>query len=369
MKAKNYFLNMFFAFCMGCVVVSCGDDPIEPKPTPKPPFEEESRLVGMLHEGTWGKNNAMMTFYDTEKQTVDAPILFSNLGDVAQDAMLGSDGYIYIVVSNSKTLLITEYNPNSVVSGFRSERLKLEHQPRYITEADGYVYISCYGGYIVRMDMKTMEMTELKLQGGENLEGIAALDGKLYVCNSYSVDADYQYTYLTELLTVDLKTFTQTESVQTVMNPNYLCVLEGKLFCLGFGNFAGVPNQIGILDTATGKSTVLANANKMGVWDGKLVFSHTQTDWGTNKSVTKFGHYDVRTNTIDELSLNDKLSAYSSIPVHMIQGDPVTGDLYLSTADYTNTSTVYRFDKTVTFRSSFDSKGINCNRLIFLDNN
>ncbi len=356
---------MLFALSMGFMVTSCGDDPIESMP----PFSEESRLVGMLHEGAWGKNNAMMTFYDTETQTVHMPTYLSNLGDVAQDAMVGSDGYLYIVVSNSKTLVITECELNDAASNFHFERLQLEHQPRYIAEADGYVYISCYGGYIIRMNMKTKEMTELKLQGGANLEGIAVLNDKLYVCNSYSVDANYQYTYFSELLTVDLKTFTQSESVQTVTNPNYLCVLNGKLFCLGFGNFADVPCQIGILDTATGKSTVLANANKMGTWNGKLVYSNTKTDWSTNKSVTTFGTYDARTNTIDELWLNDLLSAYSSISVHMIQGDPVTGDLYLSTADYTNTSTVYRFDKTGTFLSSFDSKGINCNRLIFLDKN
>jgi hypothetical protein len=51
----------------------------------------------------------------------------------------------------------------------------------------------------------------------------------------------------------------------------------------------------------------------------------------------------------------------------LLEVDEESGHIYVGTSDYTNTGTIYQFDKDGNLLQSFDSGGINPSAMIFLD--
>lgn len=345
---------------------ACGDEE-EIQPNEKP-HESSNHYVALVHEGSWGGNNATIHIYDTNQKSLTSPVQFQGIGDVANDAILGSDGKIYTILSMSQCLGVAEYEVEQEKGHYgadiRYNNFRLQHTPRSLVECKGSIYISCQGGYLIRFDMTSKEMEETKLQGGDNLEGMAQVNGTLYICNSYSVDENYTYTYNRDILTYDTKTQQQGQTLQSVVNPNYLCTIGSHLFVLGFGDYAAEPYQIAEIDTQTGKSTSIAEGSKMGVWKGELVFCDSKTDWSTNTTSNTFYTYNPESQKTAAINISNWPAELTSTAIYAIQGDPENDNLYIATTDYTTTSSVYRFGKDGVLLDSFDSEGINCNKIL-----
>lgn len=362
---KKFFLSAVCAMTLGLMVTSCNDDE-----TIAPNGEEQNaefKGAVLINEGVMGMNNASMTFYSTSTGNVTERSQFSYIGDVANDAILGSDDKIYTALSSSKTLAISECKQ---ANNATIKQVSLNYKPRHIAEKDGYLYISCYGGMVLKFNMVTEKVEkELKLEDGENLEGVAVVGNKLYVCNSYSVDAEGNYTYLDQLLTVDLTNFTQSSTLTTVLNPNYLTVVDGHLFVLGFGDYYMTPYQLAEVNLQTGNSDYIAEATKMCAWGDKLLYADSQTDWSNWPDVssnTTFGCYSPST--------GKSVQAFKVMPtgvakesVYFLSSNPKTNEIMMGVTDYVNTSTIYMFDGEGSHQNTFDSKGYNTNNAIFIN--
>lgn len=365
MNTKMYLKSMLFATVALAFSACDENDDLDPKE----PLNLNHEYVALLNEGSWGGNNASLAFYDATEKTITTPTLFYGLGDVANDALQATaDGKIYATISNSKKLGIAEFKKSKIDGNYVTETnyvaVPLNHQPRYLAEYNGDIYISCYGGYLIRFFTSTQEQEEIKLEGGNNLEGIAIVGNTLYASNSYSVDENYTYTYNRDILTYDLKAQKQGQTLQSVVNPNYLCTIGKHLFVLGFGDYAQVPNQIAEIDTQTGMSTILAEGSKMGIWKGSLIFCDSKTDWSTNTTNNTFYTYNPESGKTNVVDTSNWPAELSSTAIYTIQGTPKTDDLYIATTDYITTSTVYRIGKDGKLKDSFDSDGINCNTVI-----
>lgn len=365
MKAKKLFKSVFYA-TVALTFFACGDDE-EIKPNGKTE-EKANHQIALVHEGSWGGNNACIHLYNASKKTLTSPIEWEGIGDVANDAIMGTDGKIYAALSMSQRLGVASYETvqdnNLYSTDIRYNNFRLPHTPRSLVECDGSIYISCQGGYLIRFDLKSREQEEIKLEGGDNLEGIAEMNGTLYICNSYSVDENYTYTYNRDILTYDTKKHQQGQTLQSVVNPNYLCTIGDHLFVLGFGDYAAEPYQIAEIDTQTGKSTPIAEGSKMGIWKGELVFCQSQTDWSTNTTSNEFYTYNPENKKTTPVDTSKWPSELSNTAIYAIQGDSQNDDLYIATTDYTTTSSVYRFGKDGVLIDSFDSEGINCNKIL-----
>ncbi len=354
--------NLLCALCtmaMAFTLMGCGDDPTLDDPKPKEYTADYK--VYLINEGAWGKNDASIVGYDPQTNTCGYPTHYA-LGDVANSALV-VDSMIYVTVTTSKTIVKT----NGGIRHNVWETANTAYTPRYMAEKDGHLYVSCYGGIIQKLNARTLALEdELVLDGGANLEGVTIIGETLYVANSYSVDESYNYTYLDEILTVDLPTFKQGETLHSVINPNYLAVIGNDLYVLGFGDYEKTPYQLAKVNVKTGESTPIANASKMCVWNGKILYAYTETDWTTYVSTTTFGCYDpitgkTETNPLD-LTGWEQLSGAT---IHSISANPYTNEVYVSISDYINTSDVYQFSAEGKPQQKFDSMGINANAFVF----
>ena len=363
---KKLFLSALCALTLGLMATSCNED----EPVSNGSGTEETAFQGaiLINEGSMGLNNAGVTFYDKVSGEVSELPQFSAMGDVANNGLLGSNGKVYVTLTNSKTLAIAEVK---TLAGATLKQVSLDYQPRRMAEQDGYLYISCYGGYLLKFNMQSEKVeSTLKLEGGQNLEGIAAVGQTLYVCNSYYVDEQGNYIYLDKILTVNLKDFTQGETFQTVLNPNYLTMVDGHLFVLGFGDYYMTPYQIAEINTSNHESSYIAEGTKMCAWGKKLLFANSQTDWSNYPNVsthTNFGAYDTTTGELDEKPFATMPESVSKESIYFLEANPANGEILMGVTDYVTTSTIHLFDAKGQHQNSFDSKGMNTNGAVFMN--
>lgn len=363
---KKFFLNALCVFTLGLMVTGCSNDEIIDNGSSDETIPFQGAVL--INEGTMGLNNAGLTFYNKANGEVTELPHFSAIGDVANNGILAGNGKIYIALTSSKTLAIADIKTLESAS---LKQVSLDFQPRRIAEKGGYLYISCYGGYILKFNMETEKVENtLHLEGGKNLEGVAVIGHMLYVCNNYFVDEQGNYNYLDQIITVDLDTFKQGKTIKTVLNPNYLTVVDGHLFVLGFGDYFMTPYQIEEINTDTGECTYIAEGTKMCAWGKKLLYANSQTDWSNYPNTTtntNFGAYDTTTGELDTNPFAAMPENVSKETIYFLQANPATQEILMGVTNYVSTSTIHLFDAAGHHQNTFDSKGINTNDAIFLN--
>ena len=355
--------NLWLLACLiaSMIFVSCGDDddPVVP-PSPEP--EVDATMMYFINEGSWNvANSASFCSYNTKTNVaslLEEPT--AKIGDTPQD-MLIVGSKVYGACWGSKGLLIVD------VAGEPTSRfVSLNEEVRYLAYKAPYLYISCYGGRILRYDTTNGDTRTLQTSGS-NLEGVAILGDKLYACNSYSVDAAFNYTYLNTLITVDLNTFTEGEPITTVTNPNYIVALDGALYVVGFGNYGYAepyePYMLAKVDPVARTSTNMESASKLCVWNNKLLYAYSETDWTTYSTTTTFTLYNPASGRKASVSLDSK--HLGNAIVYMMEEDPYSNDLYVGVTDNSNTGKIYRFSANTASLGSFSSEGINPSHAVF----
>ena len=333
--------------------------------------------VYVLNQGTWGMNNTSLTLFSP---STDATIenLFKTqngvmLGDNAQD-MIASDGNIYIAVNGSN--YITRLN----AAGVEQARMSFASTPdlqggvRYIAADGGYIYATFYGGYIARLDAKTLEIDRTLHTSAGNLEGLIVKDGKIYAANSWATVTDpatqqTSYQYYTNLVVVDVKTFTEEKKGVTVApNPNLIAQADGKVFVISWGNYADRGNEFQTVNLADGTSTTITEAKDMAVGNGKVYLLKTQTDWATMTTQNEWLSYDIASSRLStESFLKDAPDELASEIIYMMDVDPTNGDIYIGVTYYASgNGDIYRFDRNGRFISTFDAGGQNPLKAVFL---
>ena len=352
---KKYFW-LLACLIASSVFVSCGDDD-----DPVIPYIPSSSSTTMyfLNEGAWNlPNSASLCAYDTEAGTVSVmDAATAVIGDTPND-IIAADGKLYVACWGSQGLLVADANYAAAEPKFVS----LDEQPRYMAYKSPYLYISCYGGRVLRYNTKSGDISTLQTTGG-NLEGIAIVGNQLFVCNSHNVDASYNYTYNSDLVVIDLSTFTQTGTISTVTNPNYIFALNGKLYVLGFGNYDDAGYMVAEVDPAAATSTDIVAGSKFCTWNGNVLIVNSETDWSTYAVTTSAKLYNPAGGSTTSVTLPQ---AVVGSTVYMAAEDPDSHDLYLSTTDYSTTGKIYRIGSDLSTLDVFSSEGINPSRAAFV---
>ena len=364
MKKFNYLLGATLALASALTMSSCDDDDINVDDL----VDNSFHGAILVNEGSYGYNNANLTLYSKDG-TVSAPATLQGMGETANDALLASDGKVYVAITGSNAIAIASITSDAVPY---YSIVKIPYQPRYLAEYGQWIYISCYGGYLVRLNKESASVDQkIKLEGAYNLEGVAVMGDTLYVCNSYKVDEQYNYIYLDDILSYSLKDSEQGPSKKTFVNPNRLTVMNDKLFVLGFGNYADIPSQLGYVDIQTGETTFIANATRMCKSNGMLLFANCRTtysaDWKESYTDTSFGMYDPMSGQVLDNPLPKLPEALKTSTVYFMSTNPKNGETMIGVSDYSNTSTIYHVGQDGTLIREFDSKGINTNNAIFLN--
>lgn len=354
MKLYSNFFKVV-GMMLACVaIVSCAE-----QGEPGNGGDTNVRGAYILNEGAWGANNAGVAFYAPNNDAEFIGDLYyaannAAMGDLANDMVAYGD-CVYVVLNGSK------YVARLNAKGEELERYSFaanEGSPRCIVVADGYVYVTQYGGKVNKFspDLERVAVFD----GGDNLEGIAEANGKLYVANAYKIDGSGNYVYNTEVLVVDAETMTQSASIEVVENPEIVKVVNGRLYVMSKGNYYDVNPAMQEVDILTHKVTNITHADKITQGNDGLIYCVRSAYDASWNLTNQFFTYNPLTKTVKEESfLPNAPESFKTMAIYMLEVDEATGDIYVGTSDYVTTGTIYRFGSDGVLKDTFDAGGVN----------
>lgn len=274
---------LLIALC-GTALTSCeSEDPEEPVIDPV----LVSQGLFVLNEGNYYNGiNGSLSYLDYQSNTI-ANGLFEaanqrSLGGTPND-MVEALGRLYICCTDENRVEIAEAATGKSVTFVEVP------QPRHICTSTFGVYVSSYDGtvYYISYDGKLLGQSR---QVGACLEGIAADEHFVYVCNAYNPD----YTYNTNVVKLDAKTLEKVGDITVACNPTDIRFCFDQLYVLSTGNYADVQSQIQSIG-ADDKVTYVCDATLMAVDDIDVYAVNSVTDWTTYETKTEYFKINART--------------------------------------------------------------------------
>lgn len=365
MKFKQYLWAIAALLMANMTFVSCDDND---EPGNGNNGTESACFAYIMYEGAWGSNNAGLAYYPLSDNNAFISDIFyarnhAKMGDLAND-IIEYDDCIYVLLNGSK--YVARLDENAVEQARYSFPAE-DGGPRYMVADDGYLYVSQHGGKVTKLNAQTLKVVG-SFSGGDNLEGIAIENDKLYVSNTYKVDGSGNYVYNKEVLVLDAATMKQTGSIAVVENPDRIYEIEDKLYVISKGNYADIQPALQVVDTRSMKATAITSADKIAEGNNGLIYgvrSAYDANWNLQN---EFFTYNPKTGAVSNQSfLLDAPDSFSTMAIYMLEVDENSGDIYVGTSDYVTTGTIYRFDKYGNLLTSFDAGGINPKTMIFID--
>lgn len=360
-------LKTFSAFCLKAFTVlclsafflvsatSCKKETPTPEPEPEPPVVKAPGAY-VLNNGNWGSNDASLGLYNPETKEYNADIFFSangkKLGDLAQDMIIVEDK-LYIGVSNSKIIFVTDFNAK-IVKEITYSADGTDLSPRMFAYAEGKVYVSYYEGYLGEIDPETYAVRTIQV--GPNPEGVAYAGGKLYVANSGGMNYP---VYNNTVSVVDPATFTVTKTLEVGTNPSYMKVdSQGDVYLATVGNYADIPSQFQKINSTTDEvsniTEVSATWMAMGAADKLYIASSTyDADWN---AVVEFYVYNAATEKLNGQFIKDDTTVPNA---YFISADPISRNIYIGSSDYVTNGDMYVFSDQGILLDKFDTGGLN----------
>ena len=348
---------------MVAVVALTGCEKPEPSPEPEPvnPSEAAASGVYVLCEGLYQMNNATLTFYNYLTGNIDNNYFLTTngrgLGDTGND-LKAYGSKMYCIVNISETVEIMELK-----SAKSLKQISLSgKQPRRVAFADGYAYVCCFDGDVVKIDTATMTVTATA-QAGSNPDGICAANGKLYVANSGGLNYP---NYGNTVSVFDLATFTRIKDIPVVINPTRIAAdSQGDVYVVSNGNYGSVPMTFQRIDSQIDEvvQTFDFAVTNFAICDNLCYFYHY--DYATEQCSVKV--MDVMTEQIvNEHFITDGTELHTPYGIAV---NPENGDVYLTDAyQYTTNGDVYCFSSNGQKKFQFET-GLNPNNMIFLKSN
>lgn len=374
MKFSSLKYSFAIVAAMAGVMVSCSDNDDNGFDDSGSKVVMGNHRVFILNEGTWGMNNANISYYDP----VASGDVISDIFMMQNGVQLGDNGNDLIKYRDN--MYVAVYGSNYIArlnsAGVEMNRTEFASDPdlqggiRSIDAEDGYIYASFYGGVIAKIDCNTLEVAAKLSTNGMNLEDLAIEDDKLYVANSYGI-IDGNYVYFNELIVVDLRSFTQLPSITVASNPNRVIEAEDRIFVIS-NDYSQESYVLQMIEPRNGnKVTVLGYATDMTEGNGVLYLVDSRTDYTTIPFTTtnQFFSYDIKRGTISVTPfIMNAPAELASASVYSMAVDDETGEIYINTTFYTySNGDCYRFRRDGSFVEKFDCGGQNPRAMVFFD--
>jgi len=337
----NTLKKLFGIALVATLVYSCSSDNNDPLP----PIEigSGSGLI-VLNEGNSGQNNASITHFCFETEVASQDVFFRQngrlLGDLGNDILVYG-GKIYIALGRSATIEITDLEFNEI----RQIRLtegafaSPSREPMSLASHNGNVFITCFSGYVLRLDTLTLEINAI-VEVGDNPEGIAISNGFAFVANSggmnFLVGADLDST----VSVINLATFTEVDQIVVGLNPMHIGVdATGNIIVHTAGNWVDIPAKLHRINASTGTvDRTFENVTPSNfAMSGDIAFYYS-FDWST--MTAQF----VEFNTITQTSRNFINDPSVIFNPHAISVNRGNGNIYISNAEFIGDGSVFAFD-------------------------
>jgi len=325
--------KIFYFLLLATIFTACEKDDL---PNHEP--VESISGVFILNQGSWGLNNAGISYHDFETGNFRFDITNQSLGDIGQD-MIAYGSKLYVTVSESGRISVFDLKTQARIKDIDLKNGEQLRQPRFMASHNGKVYVTTLDGNVVRIDTTSLNQDGIA-PVGLNPEGITAYGGKLYVANSGGYNwPDYNKT----LSIVDIATFKEEKTITVGLNPiNVHADSYGNVFLAYRGNYDDIPGGFQKIDTKTNMVTditIPANQDFTIVGDSLYFYGVTyNADFSTNNT---FGIYNVKSG---QLVANQIITDGTSINIpYGIGVNPENKDVYISDTDYSNPCKVYVF--------------------------
>jgi len=349
--------QLFYLMTITVVLLSgCSDinNPVDNGDnTPK-----EARTLLLLNEGSMGHNNSSLSKYDlSEKELVKDYFLTVNkrgLGDVGND-MLQYGAKIYVVVNKSSTIEVMDATTGISVRQIAMKTAGGEaKEPRRIAARGGKVYVTSFDDTVTRIDTLTLAI-EGSVIVGQDPEGIAIVNNKIYVTNSGGLNWENGYDKTVSI--IDVTSFIEEEKIEIGVNPGALQTdSEGDLYVAVSGDYTEAhPSTFRKINTSNGEVTTVPGIDspfKFVIVDNKAYIINGS--YGEPNSVIVYDCLNEKIITDSFISDGTSIEIMNNITV-----DPFSGDMFIAETDYINPGNLHCFDKNGKLKYSLTAVGLN----------
>lgn len=267
-----------------------------------------------------------------------------NLGALGGDVVVyGSKAYVTVSVSGTLEVIDT-------ATGVSQQYDLGNRYPNRLTAHDGKLYITCHNPRsVMRIDTTSPGITEaLCLLGDYNPEGIAALNGRLFVASSYVDDGTGNINYDNKLYVIDINEFNIDSILIVPTNPqNVLPVDNNHIVVNGWGvwdmnNGSTIGEGTAVIDAQTlAVATSPQLITRMATRNG-MVYGYASTcdeQWHQTIAFLTFNP-----TTLETSSLSIRLDDGDTYNPYCIAVHPDNGDIYVATDGYyTSNGDLYCF--------------------------
>ena len=229
---KNYIIIL-----TAILLVSCNDMYDVPR---EPMWNDSTETTSLLvlSEGLFNMNNSTLALVDLKSGEIDYDYFTTlngrGIGDTSND-MKQYGSKIYIPVNISSQLEILDANSCKSLKQiplFNDEGIA--RQPRYVTFYQNKAYVSCFDGWVARIDTASLEI-DAWAQCGNNPDHLVVCNNKLYVSNSGGLDNPF---YDNSVSVVDLDSFKEIRRIKVGVNPGSIAAdSEGDVYVITRGDY------------------------------------------------------------------------------------------------------------------------------------
>ena len=327
----------------------------------------------ILNEGAYpGASTLDLLDFKNKKYCEDIfsqanPEVVQGLGNTAND---------FIVVDNKMWVALNASNQVAVLHMPDAKLVKVieVESPRYLVADGGYVYVSSYGaavyggtdmipGKVYRIDKKSYESKTVEV--GYQPEGLAVLNGKLYVANS----GGYNWVHDNRISVIDIASFKLDKHIEAPMtNLFQMVATDDKIWVSSYGESTWTQDAASgewIQSVSEPQSLVSMTPNgQFAKWEGvhanKMCLSgNTLVCFGNDKEVE--GGYDNCLYFVNTKGDSFQKTSFAGTDLsrigypYAILMNPSNNDLYIADANFTGGSKVHCFNGSLKHKWTVDT--------------
>ncbi|NLH29530.1 MAG: hypothetical protein GX479_04940, partial [Bacteroidales bacterium] len=211
-----------------------------------------------------------------------------------------------------------------------------------------------------------IDTVSLKIDGsvkvGRDPEGICIKNGKIYVANSGGLDyPNYDKT----VSVIDLNSFEEIKQIEVGLNPYQVFAdNQGDVYVNVRGNYDDIAPSFKKIkpskDSYEVSTLTGVSISEFTIVNDKAYILHN--DWGKESEVKVF---DCKTEEV--VTENFVTDGTAILNGYKITADAYSGDVYVTTSDYTTSGNVLCFDNKGECKFTLQNVGVGPNKVILLD--